>query len=242
MTDLKKLDVSLTKHGSHKIGILLRKYDKDEVLKHLRNSEPGVNIELAQARKNLSVNRKEVVPDLWNRARENGKEAIDALVFISIILSHHELIEVMQNSTDRYGFSGTITRNQFQNEKAYTNLAGIIDELEYSTEYSKGKDYIRYDFKKLFRIQGLHVLVEKLIRLKLATAEWNENNTIIEESINLKLHQVFCLTKEQFGAWLTVGSLTTENHLIQEIEDLEFFVEAVDDRPAGNLNFNQDIT
>ncbi len=236
MTDLTKLNVSLTKHGAHKIALLLRKYDKDNILLHLENSEPGVNIELAQAKKNLSVSRRGgVVPDLWNDARQKGSETIDALVLVSIILSHHELIDAIRNSAARYRFAGTVKRAQLQNEKAYTNLAHTIEELGYSTEHSK--DHIRYDFHKLFQIPGLHTLFEKLLRLKLVTAGWDESNSIIEESIRLKLHEVFSLGKKQFGTWLITGSLTPENGGTAKIEDHEFFSEADDDRPAGKFEF-----
>lgn len=236
MTDLMKLNVSLTKHGAHKIAILLRKYDKDEILQHLENSVPGVNIELAQAKKNLSASKRgEVVPNLWNEARQKGSETIDALVLISIILSHHELINAVRNSTNRYRFAGTVKREQLQNDKAYTNLAHTIEELGYSTEHSK--DHVRYDFHRLFQIPGLHTLFEKLLRLKLVTAGWDESNSIIEESIRLRLHEVFSLSKKQFGAWLVTGSLTPEKQGTAETEDSEFFSEADDDQPAGKFEF-----
>ncbi len=45
MTDLNKLAVSLTKHGAHKIAILLRHFDAKHILENLEGSIPGVNIE-----------------------------------------------------------------------------------------------------------------------------------------------------------------------------------------------------
>jgi len=112
MTELSKLDVSLTKFGAHKVAILLRKYDKDEVLAHLEGSEPGVNIELAQTKKNLSASGIGGVPELWNEARQRGSETIDALVLVAIILSHHQLIEAVKCSTAKSGFAGTVNRGQ----------------------------------------------------------------------------------------------------------------------------------
>jgi len=235
MTDLTKLDVSLTKHGAHKIAILLRKYDKDDILNHLEGSEPGVNIELAQAKKNLSASRQGVVPDLWNDARQRGSETIDALVLTAIILSHHQIIDAIKNSTARYRFAGTVRRGHSLDGKSYTNLAHIIEELGYSTEHSA--DHVRYDFYKLFQIPGLHTLFEKLLRLKLVAARWDESNSIIEESTRLGLHEVFALSKKQFGAWLVTGSLTPEALGPVDIEDPEFFSEADDDRPAGKFEF-----
>ncbi len=72
MTDLSRLNVSLTKHGAHKIAELLKKYDKDVVLKHLWGSEPGIKIEAAQAKKTLSANSKGEVPEIWNKAKLRG--------------------------------------------------------------------------------------------------------------------------------------------------------------------------
>lgn len=69
MTELTRLNVSLTKHGAHKIALLLAKYDKDEVLKHLSGTDPGINIESAQAKKNLSASAAGKVPEVWNKAR-----------------------------------------------------------------------------------------------------------------------------------------------------------------------------
>ena len=61
MLDLGRLSVSLTKHGAHKLALLLAKYDKDDILNRLWDEEPGINIETAQAKKNLSVNSSGVV-------------------------------------------------------------------------------------------------------------------------------------------------------------------------------------
>lgn len=236
MTDLTKLKVSDTKHGAHKIAVLLRKYDKDEILKHLKHSEPGVNIDLPQAKHNLSVSRRGVVPDLWNEARKKGGETIDALVLVSIILSHHQLIDALRNSASKYRFAGTVKRAQFRTDKAYTNLAHTIEELGYSTEHSK--DFVRYDFHRLFQIPGLHTLFERLLRLKLVDAGWDEGNSIIDESAKLDLHQVFALSRNQFATWLVTGSLSSESPEPAEIENAEFFSDSDDDElPAGKFEF-----
>lgn len=36
-----RLNVSLTKHGAHKVALLLRKYGKDDVLDHAEGKERG---------------------------------------------------------------------------------------------------------------------------------------------------------------------------------------------------------
>ncbi|MCX5848204.1 MAG: hypothetical protein NTW65_01960 [Deltaproteobacteria bacterium] len=235
MTDLTKLTVSLTKHGAHKLSILLKQYDKDEILEHLTGSEPGVNIELAQAKKNLSTNRNGIVPEFWNEARQSGSESIDALVLLAIIFSHHLLIDAIRNSTQRNRYAGTVKRNQFSDEKAFTNLAHTIEMLGYSTEHST--NHVRYDFHKLFEIPRLNTLFEKLLRLKLKAAGWDESNSIIEEATALNFHEVFSLSKKHFGTWLVTGSLDGVKQITTKIEDAEFFAEADDDIPVGKFEF-----
>src|SRR6185503_5774547 len=104
MTDLRELNVSLTKHGAHKISTLLMKYDKDDVLNHLSGAEAGINIELAQARKTLAVDRNGNVPTFWRRAQRRGSETLHALVLLAIIFSHHQLIAAMKSSAKRRPF------------------------------------------------------------------------------------------------------------------------------------------
>lgn len=234
MTNLSKLRVSLTKHGAHKLAILLKKYDKDEVLNHLVNSEPGVNIELAQAKKNLSFTNG-AVPGVWNEARAKGDSTIDALVLMSIILSHYELINALKNSKNRVGFAGTVKRSDLANEKAYTNIAHTIEELGYSIEHDY--KHFRYDFQKIFKIPGLNKLFEKILKLKLSTAGWDQSNSITEEATNLGIHEVFSLTTKQFSSWLTTGSLTADEVGKLEADDASFFSEADDDTPAGKFDF-----
>ncbi len=234
-TDLQKLNVSLTKHGAHKIANLLCKYDKDEVLNHLEHSETGINIDLPQAKQNLSTDRRGVVPDLWNEARIKGSETINALVLSSIILSHHQLIDALEKSADKNRFAGTVKRGYVLDGKSFTNFAHTVEELGYSTEHSP--DHVCYDFHKLFQIPELHILFEKLLRLKLVTAGWDQSNSIVGESTRLGLHKVFSLSAKEFGTWLVTGSLNPEDQAPDEIEDSEFFSEADDDRPTGNFEF-----
>ena len=230
MTDLNKLTVSLTKHGAHKVAALLKKYDANEVLNHLEDSEPGINIESAQAKKTLSANDQGDVPALWNEAKQQGGETIDALVLIAIIFSHHELISAMQGSSDKRQFSGTINRGVHIDDKAYTNFAHIIEELGYSTEHSV--DHVNYNLHKLFQIKGLNKLVIKILTLKLETAGWDKKNSVIDESIALEFHSVFSVTETEFRAWLVTGELTDLQGPQEAIEDSNFFFRA-DDKPSS---------
>ena len=236
MTDLTTLNVSLTKHGAHKIAALLKKYDSDDILNHTEGNELGIYIDRAQAKKNLSISRNGIVPDVWNRARKNGSETIDALVLVSIILSHHKLIDAVKQSTDKYQLSGTIKRGRVLRGKEFTNFAHIIEELGYSTEHSA--DFVRYDLHKLFQIPKLHNLIVDILKLKLITAGWDsKRNSIIEEATSHGLHEVFLLDKRQFANWLVNGSISTTLPNTAGFLDHDFFVNVHDDLPTGKFKF-----
>ncbi len=232
MTNLRKLNVSLTKHGAHKIAALLKKYDKDEVLKHLSRSESGINIERAQAKKTLSANSGGAVPGLWNKARQRGSETIDALVLVAIIFSHHELIAAMEGSTDKRPFAGTIKRDKNIGGKTFTNFAHIIEELGYSTEHSI--DHVNFDLHKLFQIEGLNKLVVELLKLKLESAGWDKKRSIVDESSALGFHEVFSVTKTQFRSWLSTGALQSAG---EPQEDSDFFFNADDEASSSRFVF-----
>lgn len=228
MTNLSKLNVSLTKHGAHKIALLLAKYDKDEVLNHLWGTDYGINIESAQAHKNLSVSASGKVPDVWNKAREQGEDTINALVLITIIFSHNALIRAMKDGAGIVPLTGTIIRGKQLDEKAYTNFAHTIEQLGFSTEHSK--NHVNYDLSKLFKIVGLNSLVAELLQLKLKTAGWDQKNSLENELIANEFHKVFALSKERFIEWITTGGLPAE----KLIEDASFFL-ATDELPASKF-------
>jgi len=218
--------VSLTKHGAHKIAALLNKYDKDEVLDHLSDSELGINIELAQAKKTLCASSKGLVPTIWNKARQRGSETVNALVLLGIIYSHHKLISVMRDSRGKRPYSGRIVRGKHISGKAYSNLANNIEELGYSTEHSR--NHIDYDLHKIFQIPGLNKLAIELIGLKLETAGWNKKNSIADESIAHGLHEALSVSEAHFNKWLSTGAMGETNDSPEAPEVLDYFVNADD--------------
>lgn len=230
MTDLRKLTVSLTKHGAYKVATLLKKYPKDQVLQHLRGKEPGVSIDLAQAKKTLSVTSSGVVPEVWAKAQRQGSEAVDALVLTAIIFSHHQLISAMQQSDEKSPFCGVVRRDKVIGGKAYTNLANNIEELGYSTEHSD--QHVAFNLQRLFSIKGLNALALKLFELKLRSAGWNAKNSIEDECVKLHFHEVFSISENQFRDWLSLGA--PGQH---PLEDVEFFVSATDAPTSGTFEF-----
>lgn len=217
MTDLSWLKVSLTKHNAHKIARLLKDYKADQILDRLDE----VHAEAAQAHKNLSVLPGNIVPDVWTKAKKLGGNAVDALVLVGIIFSHHELISAMANASSRTRFSGRIERGVQLDNKAYTNFARVLDQLGYATKL----DYpgVTFNLRSMFEIPGLGPLVGELLELKLATARWGRSNTVAEEAAALDFHKVFGVTDKELGKWLSADAqpASAGTHLIAK--DEEFF-------------------
>ncbi|MBW8374227.1 hypothetical protein [Stenotrophomonas sp.] len=220
MTNLNRLTVSLTKHGAHKIATLLKLYPANEVMKHLEGSVEGVNIERAQAQKNLSANSAGVTPAFWEEARSRGDRVIDSLVLLAIIFSHNKLISAMTASSTG-GLAGRIERNVHLREKEFTNFSHILDQLGYATTFTK--EYVDYDLESLFKVQGLGDLAKALIREKLSSADWDATNSVENEAVRLGFHEALSLSEEQFVGWLNSGHFSGSSPDTLTDEDQQFF-------------------
>ena len=236
MTDLTRLKVSLTKHGAHKIAWLLHKFDKDEVLDNLSGSILGINIEHAQASTNLSVAPNGVVPSVWNDAKAMGDEAVNALVLIAIVFSHHRLISAMIDSSSGGSYKGTIIRGTYFDGKAYTNIAHILDELGFAVSHSESQ--VSYDFSKLFQIKGLHKLVQKILYIKLDSAGWDKGNSVVDECVSLDFHRVFSMSEQEFRNWLVNGDTADFEYPASTFEDEDFFIGDTDEVGSGYFSFS----
>ena len=203
MVNLNKLDVSLTKHGAHKLALLLLKYDKDRILDRLWDKEPGINIDLAQAKKNLSASPRGVVPHIWNDVRALGHRSINALVLIGIVFSHHDLMRAMARG--RTGpYRGTVKRGDVLDEKAYTNFAHTVHELGFSPRHTT--EYVRYNLEPMFSIAGLGPLALDLLKLKLKTAGWDGLTDPIAEMVSHRFPESLAISPVQFRNWLRLGA------------------------------------
>lgn len=219
MTDLSRLKVSLTKHNAHKVALLLKQYDANEVFDRLDE----VRAEPAQARKNLSTLAGDVLPPVWAKVQALGEDAIDALVLVAIIFSHRDLITAVRTASARKGFSGRIERDKQLAGKAYTNFVQIVDSLAYATRRdSKG---VTFDFKPMFELPGLAPLVRELLELKLIEARWDQGNTVAEEAARLDFHKVFGVTKDELVAWLNSDAQPPAAGAALLPKDEEFFGE-----------------
>lgn len=200
MTDLSRLRVSLTKHNAHKIAGLLKRYGARQILARLSE----VHAEETQARKNLSILAGDRVPAVWDKAKKLGDNAIDALVFVGIVFSHHKLIEAMTNASARGRFFGRIERGIQLDDKTYTNFARVIDQLGFSTtlDYSG----VSFNLRAIFELPGLGPLVSELLGHKLDAAGWDRLGSVSDEAISQGFHRAFGVEKNDFVKWLNTGA------------------------------------
>lgn len=217
MTNLSRLKVSLTKHNAHKIARLLKDYEADQILARLHE----VHAEVAQAHKNLSVLPGNKVPEVWAKVRKLGDNAVDALVLIGIIFSHHKLINAMINASSRSGFAGRIERGVQLDAKEYTNFARVIDQLGFATKL----DYpgVTFNLRAMFEIPGLGPLACELLGHKLDAALWDRSGTVAEAAVAQNFHQVFGVTAQELKEWLSTDVQPTAAGTLLLPKDEEFF-------------------
>ncbi len=201
MTDLKKLKVSLTKHGAHKLAYLVTKFDKDDIVNHINGDYNDINIDHVQTRKILSIDENDVAPEFWNEIKKFGEEDIFDLVFFAIVLSHHELIDTMIQAHDD---NSEVIRDKVIGGKAYSNFARILTDLKISVHQTPTS--ISFDISRVFYKFYLTRFIYELLGLKLIDAGWDKSNNLIEESLRLSLNKVFNLSSEDFKLWLEANN------------------------------------
>jgi len=199
-TTIDNLRVSLTKHGAHKIAYLIREFDKDEIIDNINGQFKDIRIEYGQTKKNLSIDDNNVAPDIWNEIKNYGDEDIYDLVFISITFSHTNLIRTL---IDGFNNGCVIKKGNIIGGKAFTNYAHTIEELGFAIEHTP--DYVSFDISRIFYKFYLPKLVAELLRIKLLSIGWEENNTLIEECLRLGWNKAFGLSKEEFEKWLAAS-------------------------------------
>ncbi len=235
MTDLTRLSVSLTKHGAHKIALLLKAFESDVILYKLDEAISGVHIDEAQARKNLSIQNGDRVPAVWGEVKRLGDDAIDALVLVAVIFSHYDLIRAMMDASSPSQFSGRIERNVQLEGKAYTNFSHILDQLGYATTVDSGG--VSYDLRPVFGVLGLGRLAGQLIELKLVSAGWDKSNTLAQEVERLELHNVFHIDLADLVSWLVASEPPRSSAAVLLAKDASFFSSEAEEEERGEFEF-----
>ncbi len=207
MIDLTRLNVSLTKHGAYKVLHLLTRYSPDQVLEYTNHDELDIHIDVAQTKKNMSIGTDGVVPEYWAIAKKAGEMTLRALVFASIVHSHHKLISTMVKSKPRVG-TGMIVRGNTIQEKEYTNFADIVDNLGYTVGHQM--NFIEYDISEILSLQEFPGLFARMLNRKLVVAGKPEGQDVIETAISLGLNQVFGLKPSEYLTWLRQNAISID--------------------------------
>jgi len=234
-TDLQKLRVSLTKHGTHKIAYLIQEFDKDDILSHLAGDHMDIHIDHAQVSNILSINSAGEVPEIWNNIKNFGEQDIYDLVLIANIFSHVDLINTMIRAIEN---NCIINRGDIIDGKAYTNFAHTIDQLGFSIEHTP--DFISFDLSRIFYKFYLTPFIIQILELKLIDAGWDQSNDIIEECITHNFHKVFGLTPEEFEIWLQ-GALEVESISIERVKAQRNFETGIKFTSGHSAKFEGDV-
>ncbi len=220
---LDALKVSLTKNGYFKVADVIKKHPRNEILDNINGVYDGINIEAAQIKGMLSYDETtNEFPEVWDEVRQLGDEAVDALVFISIIYSHKTLIEVL-SSSKLSEMRGCIRRDDL-GEKAYTNLVYSMH-VQGMCPINRGADETYYDVSPLFRLE-IGPLVKKIIRLKLIRTGWSEPGPkdyflrdFYEQCEFYRFPDVLGISIEQFIQWLEGDEVKQEEPPKVDLED-----------------------
>lgn len=215
MTNIEKLTVSLTKHGAHKVARLLLHFEPELVLKNTKYHD--IDIDAAMVAKILSVTANGKVPKIWELAKNIGPLAINQLVMIGIIFSHHELITAFQKGARGFG-KGVILGVMIPNNKAYSNIKNNVVELGFAL--SANSREFSYDFSSMFSDKLLAPLVSELLRLKLSSAQWSEGTEFLDECIACGFHEVLAISETEFRRWLTKELIAEPFPSADDIDEL----------------------
>lgn len=203
---LEALKVSLTKNGYFKVAEVIKNHPRKEILDNINGTYQDINIEAAQIKGMLSYDEAtDGFPNVWDDVRTLGDNAIDALVFISIIYSHKKLIEVLSNSK-LSEMRGCLKRDDL-GDKAYTNLVYSMSK-QGMCPLKQGSDETYYDVSPLFLLE-IGPLVKKVIGFKLEKTGWKSpseddyfSRGYYEQCAFYRFHDVLGISMEQFEQWL----------------------------------------
>jgi len=196
MTNLKKLKYSLTKFGAYKLAYLLEDYPANEILSRIDGNK-DFSINDSQVKKVLSVDESNNPPSIWDSVKQYGTEEIYDLVFLGLILSHHELIRLVSKCYE----DGNIIHRRQQDDKPYTNLRRASEDLGFGFEGSK--ESFKLDLSRIFYKDYLRGILRELFALKLKDAGWDGNSSLMDEARNTGIYKVFGLSFDDFSSWIT---------------------------------------
>ena len=214
MTGLDALTVSLTKNGYFKVAQVVEAFPADQVLANLHKKIEGVDLAESQIANMLSADKNGQLPEVWNEVRSLGGAAIRALVFISIVYSHKELIKGLANAKTAE-MQGVLRRDDF-GEKDFTNLVFSMGSMGLCVVKAGAKE-VPYNLAPLFRELQIGPLAKKILRLKLEKTGWREpgdddifHRTFYEQCNFYGFPASLAISPKQFKDWLEGAAVQYE--------------------------------
>lgn len=215
MAGLDDLKVSLTKNGYFKVADVIERHPRHEVLDNINGTYAGINLNRAQLANMLSADpATEELPEEWDEIRDYSKRAIEAFTFLSILFSHHTLIEVFASSTTSE-MRGVLQRSDL-GEKAYTNLVYSMQSIGLC-DYIPGADSIDYNLTPLFKEMSIGPLAKRMLTRKLKATGWREpgpddhfTRDFYEQSFHYGFHRTLGMSQRQFRDWLEGATVEVE--------------------------------
>jgi hypothetical protein len=219
MTDLKRLRVSLTKHGAHKVYRLIKHFPAPAVLKNTWDQYADIKIDRAQAARNLSALPDDNLPAIWTEAKNRSTQTLQRLVFLGILFSHHQLIGAFATGRRANG-RGRIVLGKVLKGKAFTNTKNDLEELGLATGSSS--KFVDYNLGAITSDPQLADLAASLFHLKLSQAQWDGFLPLVEECIRLGFHNALAISASEFRAWLAgASSIVPEEDELPEVRDTD---------------------
>ncbi|MEX2173197.1 MAG: hypothetical protein WD872_02470 [Pirellulaceae bacterium] len=200
MLSLTNLKVSITKNGYIKIADVVRRHPIDEIIDNTDGSYDGINLIRSQVIGILDAEENGKPAMYWGNIPRYGDEAIDALTFVAIVLSHHHLVDAFING-NQGEFLGKIKRTALS-VKEYTNLVYSMAGIGIAP-YRKGSAEVRYDMRPVvYHLLRPYKLVRQLFTTKLRKCGWNGSGDLIDACLEQQFNEVFGLTSAEFSKWL----------------------------------------
>lgn len=212
---LDALKVSLTRNGYFKVSEVIKRHSRNEILDNIEGVYQDINLEPAQIKEMLSFDPStNEFPEVWDEIRSYRPEAVDALVFISIIFSNKALMSVF--SMSKLSEMRGCLKKEDLGGKVYINLVFSMD-TQKLCRLRLGEDETYYDVSPLFLLE-IGSLVKKVIALKLIKTGWKTPEqddfflrNFYEQCAFYRFHDVLGISKEQFKQWLEGDEVKKED-------------------------------
>lgn len=219
---LSRINASQTKYGIGSIIGLAKEGRLRDYINGIYRNE--LAIDPSQLRAALGLNDNNELPTYWDEILQYPDQ-IGLFCLTAILFTHENFIRVFADSaTDN--MKGVISRNQFENEKTFTNIRGVLVASGASSDQAIRSDIVAYDYSLLFKSGEVGKLVKKLLLDRLKKTYWVENPTgnnkehirnFYEQCIAYEFHLVFSLRREQFVKWLEGEALNEQVEALVEL-------------------------